>query len=29
MSIAHRQEVLDAYMNDSNWRKIVQMGRNQ
>ncbi|KIM73065.1 hypothetical protein PILCRDRAFT_15550 [Piloderma croceum F 1598] len=25
MSIAHRQEVLDAYMNDSNWRKIVQM----
>jgi hypothetical protein len=26
MSIAHRQEVLDDYMNDSNWRKIIRMG---
>jgi hypothetical protein len=28
MSIAHCQEVLDDYMNDSNWHKIIQMGRN-
>lgn len=28
MSIAHRQEVLDDYMNDSNWRKIIRMGKN-
>ena len=27
MSIAHHQEVLDEYMNDSNWRKIIRMGR--
>jgi hypothetical protein len=27
MSVAHRQEVLDAYMQDSNWRKIIRMGR--
>jgi len=26
MSVAHRQEVLDDYMNDSNWRKIIRMG---
>ena len=26
MSIAHRQEVLDDYMNDSNWRKAIRMG---
>jgi len=26
MSIAHHQEVIDAYMNDSNWRKIVRTG---
>ena len=25
MSIAHGQEVLDAYMNDNNWWKIIQM----
>jgi len=25
MSIAHGQEVLDTYMNDNNWRKIIQM----
>jgi Kyakuja-Dileera-Zisupton transposase len=28
MSTAHHQEILDEYMNDSNWQKIVQMGRN-
>jgi hypothetical protein len=27
MSVAHCQEVLDAYMQDSNWRKIIRMGR--
>ena len=27
MSIAHHQEVLDEYMNDSNWWKMIQMGR--
>ena len=26
MSLAHRQEVLDDYMNDSNWRKITRIG---
>src|SRR5260221_11770866 len=26
MSIAHHQETLDDYMNDSNWRKIIWMG---
>ena len=26
MSIAHHQETIDEYMNDSNWWKIVQMG---
>lgn len=26
MSVAHRQEVLDDYMNDSNWRKIIRIG---
>jgi hypothetical protein len=26
MSLAHRQEVLDEYMNDSNWRKITRIG---
>jgi hypothetical protein len=25
MSIAHHQEVIDEYMNDSNWRKIIRM----
>jgi hypothetical protein len=28
MSTAHHQEVLDEYMNDSNWRKVIRMGRN-
>jgi hypothetical protein len=28
MSIAHRQEVLDDYMNDSNWRKAIRMGES-
>ncbi|KAI0244966.1 hypothetical protein BJV78DRAFT_1289900 [Lactifluus subvellereus] len=28
MSTAHHQEVLDEYMNDSNWRKIIRMGGN-
>jgi hypothetical protein len=27
MSVAHRQEVLDDYMNDSNWRKIIRIGK--
>jgi hypothetical protein len=27
MSIAHHQEVIDEYMNDSNWCKIIQMCR--
>jgi hypothetical protein len=27
MSIAHHQEVLDEYMNDSNWRKLIRTGR--
>jgi Kyakuja-Dileera-Zisupton transposase len=26
MSKAHRQEVLDDYMNDSNWKKMVRSG---
>ena len=26
MSLAHRQEVLDNYMNDSNWCKIIRIG---
>ena len=26
MSITHHQEVIDAYMNDSNWHKIVRTG---
>ncbi|KAI0245917.1 hypothetical protein BJV78DRAFT_1286968 [Lactifluus subvellereus] len=25
MSTAHHQEVLDEYMNDSNWRKVIRM----
>lgn len=25
MSIAHRQEVLDDYMNDSNWKKLLNI----
>ena len=29
MSIAHHQEVVDEYMNDSNWRKIVRIGRKR
>jgi Kyakuja-Dileera-Zisupton transposase len=28
MSVAHCQESLDAFINDSNWRKIVRIGRN-
>jgi len=28
MSIAHAQEVLDDYMNDSNWRKMIRIGRS-
>jgi hypothetical protein len=27
MSIAHHQEVIDEYMNDSNWHKIIRMRR--
>jgi hypothetical protein len=27
MSVAHRQEVLDDYMNDSNWRKMIRIGK--
>jgi Kyakuja-Dileera-Zisupton transposase len=26
MSQAHRQEVLDNYMNDSNWKKLIKSG---
>ena len=26
MSLAHRQEVLDAHMNHSNWKKMVHIG---
>ena len=26
MSLSHRQEVLDAHMNHSNWKKLVQIG---
>src|ERR1700720_1149530 len=26
MSVAHRQEVLDDYMNDSNWQKMIRIG---
>jgi hypothetical protein len=26
MSLAHRQEVLDAHMNHSNWKKLVRIG---
>ncbi|KIM76564.1 hypothetical protein PILCRDRAFT_77687, partial [Piloderma croceum F 1598] len=28
MSIAHHQEFLDACINDSNWWKIIRIGRN-
>jgi len=28
MSIAHHQEFLDDKMNDSNWRKIIRIGRS-
>jgi hypothetical protein len=27
MSIAHHQEVIDEYMNDSNWQKMLRIGR--
>jgi len=27
MSQAHRQELLDSHMNDSNWKKLVKSGR--
>ena len=27
MSLAHHQETIDEYMNDSNWRKIVCIGQ--
>ena len=26
MTLAHRQEVLDAHMNHSNWKKLVHIG---
>ena len=26
MSLSHRQEVLDAHMNHSNWKKLAQIG---
>jgi hypothetical protein len=26
MTLAHRQEVLDAHMNHSNWKKMVHIG---
>jgi len=27
MTTAHRQEVIDGHMNDSNWKKHVRMGK--
>jgi Kyakuja-Dileera-Zisupton transposase len=27
MSLNHRQEVLDAHMNHSNWKKLVRIGK--
>ena len=29
MSIVHHQEVIDEYMNDSNWRKLLRTGNLQ
>ena len=26
MSLVHQQEVLDAHMNHSNWKKMVRIG---
>jgi Kyakuja-Dileera-Zisupton transposase len=28
MSKAHRQEVLDDYMRDSNWKKLIRLGKH-
>ena len=28
MSLVHRQEVLDAHMNHSNWKKMVRIGEH-
>jgi hypothetical protein len=28
MSLSHRQEVLDAHMNHSNWKKLVHIGKS-
>ena len=28
MSLSHRQEVLDAHMNHSNWKKLVRIGEH-
>ena len=28
MSISHRQEVLDDYMNDSNWKKLLRIRKS-
>ncbi|EFI27460.1 hypothetical protein CC1G_15494 [Coprinopsis cinerea okayama7 len=28
MSLAHRTEVLDAHIGDSNWKKMISLGRN-
>jgi hypothetical protein len=28
MSLNHRQEVLDAHMNHSNWKKLVHIGKS-
>ena len=27
MSTLHRREVIDDHMNDSNWKKLVDLGR--
>lgn len=27
MSIAHRREIMDAHINDNNWKKMVRMGK--
>jgi len=28
MSVAHHQEVIDDNMNDSNWRKMIRIGKH-
>ncbi|KAF8266971.1 hypothetical protein EI94DRAFT_1582942 [Lactarius quietus] len=28
MSSSHRREVIDDHMNDSNWKKLIDIGRH-